>query len=255
MRHRIAFLILVALTLAPTLALAQGSPLTALLPSWLVTNWPTVATVLGVWAFVASILNRTLWPKPAKPTWLVVLHYLLIDGIAVLPSINFKGIFGLPVNVPLYPSQPDNSNSTPSPPSPPITRVASILLLCSLGLSACGHTSAEVIAINATTVTVKSVDEGIHLYARQAAGIDNRLAAKAIADCASLATHADRQACQGASYAAQRKPYDAVDKGIKVYREILAADSSATQGDILAATANLAAAFDGIGIHVLGGTP
>jgi hypothetical protein len=70
--------------------------------SYLHAHLQGVIFVLGVWAMLASLLNKTLWPKPApgSPKWRVVLHALLIDGPAFLPSINLKGLFGLPINVP-----------------------------------------------------------------------------------------------------------------------------------------------------------
>jgi hypothetical protein len=68
--------------------------------SWIVLHWSQVALCLGIWSLAASIVNKSLWTKPAKPKALVVLHAILIDGPAFLPSINLKGLFGLPVNVP-----------------------------------------------------------------------------------------------------------------------------------------------------------
>ena len=67
---------------------------------WIASHWQAIAFVLGVWAMLASLLNKTLWPKPVAPKWAVVLHAILIDAPAFLPSVNLKGLAGLPVNVP-----------------------------------------------------------------------------------------------------------------------------------------------------------
>ena len=69
---------------------------------WLKANWLSVALVLGVWSAVASALNKKGWPKPAPdaPQWKIVLHVVIVDLPAFLPSVNLKGLFGLPINVP-----------------------------------------------------------------------------------------------------------------------------------------------------------
>lgn len=67
--------------------------------TWLQLHWASIAFALGVWAFLASILNR-VWPRPAAPRWKVLLHEILIDWPAMLPTVDMRGIFGLPVNVP-----------------------------------------------------------------------------------------------------------------------------------------------------------
>lgn len=71
---------------------------------WLLVHWLTIATIAGAWAAVASVINKTLWPKPKPPAaqWKVVLHALLIDGPAFLPSVDCKGLFGAPFNIPFF---------------------------------------------------------------------------------------------------------------------------------------------------------
>ena len=62
-------------------------------------HWINIAAFLGVWAAIATALNRT-WPKPTGPAWKVALHIIFIDLPAFLPTVNMKGMFGLPINIP-----------------------------------------------------------------------------------------------------------------------------------------------------------
>lgn len=57
---------------------------------------------LGVWAMVASALNRVPWltPAPGASKFLKGLHTFLIDWPSFLPKIDFKGTFGLPITIP-----------------------------------------------------------------------------------------------------------------------------------------------------------
>jgi hypothetical protein len=84
--------------------------------AWLTAHWAPIVAVLSAWAAVASLLNKTLWPKPAPgaPRWRLLLHALLIDGPAFLPSLNLKGLFGLPFNVPFLSLSGGPSGSAPS---------------------------------------------------------------------------------------------------------------------------------------------
>lgn len=61
-----------------------------------------VAVILGLWSAIATALNKTKWPRPASGSawWKLLLHGILIDAPAFLPSVDMKGIFGAPFNVP-----------------------------------------------------------------------------------------------------------------------------------------------------------
>lgn len=65
-------------------------------------HWAAIAYGLGVWAMIATVLNRVraLMPAPTAPTWQRALHTAFIDWPAFLPKVDFRGLFGLPVNVP-----------------------------------------------------------------------------------------------------------------------------------------------------------
>jgi hypothetical protein len=102
------------------------------------TYWQQVALSLGLYCAIATFLNRVV-PKPSKGIGLY-LHYVFIDWPSFLPSIDFKGLFGLPVNVPYL-----SISTTPQEKKmelPPIPKgKASLLLpflaLAGLGLSSC----------------------------------------------------------------------------------------------------------------------
>jgi len=65
-------------------------------------HWTTIAYALGAWTLVASMLNKVqaLNPAPDAAWWKRALHGIFVDLPAFLPKVNFKGLFGLPVNVP-----------------------------------------------------------------------------------------------------------------------------------------------------------
>ena len=130
---------------------------------------------------------------------------------------------------------------------------AAVLLLAALSLPAC-KASPEVIAIDASIATVQTVNEGVHLYAQLAPGIDSKLASSAISQCVAKPTHAARKACQDAAYALARKPYALADRAIALYRGVLAAGSAASQDDIASAAAAVISALSAVGIHITGGT-
>lgn len=89
--------------------------------TWLLAHWLQIATVLGIYAAIATLINRLVWPKPPAPKWAVILHALLVDGPAFLPSADFRGIFGLPFNVPyLTLSGAPRASDAPAPPAPPL---------------------------------------------------------------------------------------------------------------------------------------
>lgn len=103
-----------------------------------------LAKVLGVYVACATLLNKTLWPKPApsSPKWERVLHAILIDGPAALPSKNLKGLFslfGLELSIPFVALSGEPLDPTaPASPKPPLGLVP-LLLAGLLGVSACAH--------------------------------------------------------------------------------------------------------------------
>lgn len=79
-------------------------------------NWAAAATALGVWSMIATLLNRVPALTPDKNTakWKLALHAFFIDWPAFLPKVDFRGIFGLPVNVPYLTlsKAPDDTSTT-----------------------------------------------------------------------------------------------------------------------------------------------
>lgn len=69
------------------------------LTSLIAAHGSQIGWALGIYAMVATIINR-VWARPAAPPWLKVLHTVLIDYPAGLPSYGAKGLFGLPITIP-----------------------------------------------------------------------------------------------------------------------------------------------------------
>lgn len=132
-------------------------------------NWQMIAYILGGWALVAGIINKSVWPKPAAPPAskvVVVLHAMLIDGPALLPSLNMKGWFGLPFNVPflslsVQPKQPADDTDPKPPTLPPAAAWLPFLLAGSLLVSVPGCATVKQIAFDcglpATISLVKQI--------------------------------------------------------------------------------------------------
>jgi hypothetical protein len=108
-------------------------------------HWtPVLVGFLALWAAVATWANRSWWPKPAvppKPQWQMVLHVIVIDWPAAMPAVDWKGIFGLPFNIP-YLSISVRPSTTPGEPpkSPTVPPIATwlVLALASLSVLGCG---------------------------------------------------------------------------------------------------------------------
>lgn len=130
--------------------------------NWIVQHWILIATIIGLYGAVAGVVNKTWWPKPKVPpatVWMARLHYLLIDGPGLLPSINMRGIFGLPINIPFYPSVPAAVDDTAKQlqlfkggPPPAALLVFGIL---SVLVSACATGTASISA-SATITTIET---------------------------------------------------------------------------------------------------
>ena len=130
--------------------------------TWLAAHWQTIATVLGVYAAIATIAVRKITRPVAPPSSkiVVVLYHVFIDLPAALPGVDFKGMFGLPFNVPfvtlsLTPKTADSTDVTPKPPSaPPVTAFLPFLVFLSLmGCSSVMNTYQNAIGTAAGSVT------------------------------------------------------------------------------------------------------
>jgi hypothetical protein len=77
-------------------------------------NYAAILIIAGIWSAIATALNKSKWPRPpvGSPKWKIVLHAILIDGPAFLPSIDMKGMFGAPFNVPFI-----TLSNHPAPPA------------------------------------------------------------------------------------------------------------------------------------------
>jgi len=197
---------------------------------WLTQNWINIAIMLGIWASIATALNRSIWPKPL-PTdnvapWKRLLHTLLIDLPAFLPSINFKGLFGLPVNVPfLSVSQPVPIGETPKPlPTqwPPAGTGLLLALTFSSLLSACGYNAAEQAKLSLSgfqqTITALRTVEEKGEAARQKALRDQAAATCTVSGVVNPICAADTLQKLFDDYRAKRQKFDdlalAADNGI-----------------------------------------
>lgn len=112
---------------------------------WINTHASLIAAVLSLWFLAATIINRSLWPKPQRPPaslLVVVVHWILVDAGALLAAPEYRGVLGrlfpqlqgvlAQVNLPLVPSlaapaapgQLQAPKDPPAPPPPPLQRVA-----------------------------------------------------------------------------------------------------------------------------------
>lgn len=105
-------------------------------------NLTTLGWVIGVWAAIATFITATnKWPKPAAPKWKVVLHVILVDWPAGLPSLAMQAqtIFGvrLPFAIPFLTISRDATGNVNITKGDNITKILLLAFFAGMVLSAC----------------------------------------------------------------------------------------------------------------------
>jgi hypothetical protein len=151
---------------------------------WLVAHATTIGAVLAAWSFLASILNRTFWPKPQPEAaaWKRWLHWAVVDVPAFLASRGWAGQLG-PVSAPfMAASKKLGAASTPPP------AALLVLVLAALGFAGC----AAGVADTYVSLTVK--EQALKLAAKKLPEIDRQLQYAGPSSCVKLAATVDQSA-------------------------------------------------------------
>lgn len=153
----------------PIVAPAVLSPAVAPVPvpsvlSAVLAHWGTIAWFLGAWALVATFANRK-WPRPTAPpapAWQMWAHVVLIDWPAALPSLDMKGVFGLPVNVPFLWISTNKPSGSASAFLPFLLAVSVASSGCAQGLLGAKQGLANVQSVTASTIKGFESYDGQH---------------------------------------------------------------------------------------------
>lgn len=113
--------------------------------------WIVLATVMSVWALVATYVNAKN-KAPTAPKWKVIVWHVIVDTPALYASIGKAGIFGK-FNLPGLPSF--HVEETQIGPGPTITKVSALLplLLLPTLLGGCAGVAAQAKAAGISEAT------------------------------------------------------------------------------------------------------
>jgi hypothetical protein len=70
--------------------------------TWLHAHLALIGWLLGAYALVAGLVNKTFWQKPLPndKRWKIALHWLLIDWPGLLPSRGMTSFWGMSFSIP-----------------------------------------------------------------------------------------------------------------------------------------------------------